>query len=108
MVWSVQILNLTVRRELEDQAADVRARIAKIFDVMREHGPRALREPYVKHLQGRLWEIRASGRDGITRAVYVTARERRVVVVLVFAKKSQATPKRYLDLAIRRMKEITE
>jgi len=28
--------------------------------------------------------------------------------VLVFAKKSQATPKRYLDLAIRRMKEITE
>jgi phage-related protein len=75
---------------------------------MREHGPQMLREPHVKHLQGRLWEIRASGRDGIARAVYVTVRGRRVVVVLVFVKKSQRTPQRYLDLAVQRMKEIEE
>jgi len=31
-----------------------------------------------------------------------------VIVVLVFVKKSQATPQRYLELAARRMKEIEE
>jgi len=29
--------------------------IVRILDVMREHGPQMLREPHVRHLQGRLW-----------------------------------------------------
>jgi len=32
------------------------------------------------------------GKDGISRAIYVTARGRRVVVVRVFVKKTQKTP----------------
>ncbi len=108
MAWTIEILNDAVRRELDALAVDVRARVSKIFDVMREHGPQALREPHVKHVHGRLWEIRASGRDGIGRAIYVTARGQRVIVLVAFAKKSQATPKRHLDLALQRMKEIHE
>ena len=29
-----------------------------------------MREPYVKHLEGKLWEMRMIGRDGIARAIY--------------------------------------
>jgi hypothetical protein len=39
-----------------------------------------------------LWELRLTGRDGIARALYVTAIGRRVVVVRAFVKKTQKTP----------------
>ena len=47
------------------------------------------------------------GKDGIARAVYVTASCRRVVVVHVFPKKTQKTPRREID-ALRRAKEVRE
>jgi phage-related protein len=50
--------------------------------------------------------MRFSRRDGIARAMYVTAVGRRVIVVHAFVKKSQTTPKVALDLAERRAKEI--
>jgi phage-related protein len=63
-------------------------------------------EPRVKHLQDKLWEMRFGGRDGIARAIYVTAVGRRVVVVHAFVKKAQKTPPAALALAARRAKEI--
>ena len=65
-----------------------------------------MREPHVKHLEGRLREMRMKGKDGISRAIYVTARDRRVVVVRVFVKKAQKTPRREIDLALERAKEV--
>jgi len=43
----------------------------------------------------------------IARALYVTARGERVVVVRVFAKKTQKTPHREIELALKRAKEVT-
>jgi phage-related protein len=60
----------------------------------------------VKHLEGRLWELRITGRDGISRAIYVTAAVRRVVIVRVFVKKTQKTPPRELEIARQRAKEV--
>jgi phage-related protein len=54
----------------------------------------------VKHLVGKLWELRLTGRDGIARAVYVTA-------IRAFVKKTQRTPPAEIKLALRRAKEIT-
>src|SRR5690348_15062425 len=65
-----------------------------------------MREPYVKHLQGPLWEMRMKGKDGIARAAYVTAAGKRVVVVHVFPKKTQKTPRREIEEALRRAKEV--
>ena len=67
----------------------------------------ALPRDSVKHLDGKLWELRMTGRDGISRAIYVTAAGRRVVVVRVFIKKSQQTPRRELEIARQRAKEVT-
>ena len=64
-------------------------------------------EPHVKHLEGKLWEMRITGRDGIARSLYVTAAGRRVVVVRVFVKKTQKTPRREIDLALARAEEIS-
>ena len=45
-------------------------------------------------------------RDGIARALYVTAVGRRVVVVRAFIKKTQKTPNREIELALKRAKEL--
>jgi len=48
------------------------------------------------------------GKDGISRAIYVTAKGHRVVVVPVFVRKVQKTPRREIDLALERAKEVTK
>ena len=60
----------------------------------------------MKHLRGPLWEMRMKGKDGTSRALYVTAVGRRVVVVRVFIKKTKKTPNREIELALKRAKEI--
>ena len=60
----------------------------------------------MKHLQGPLSEMRMRGRDGISRALYVAASGKRVVIVRVFVKKTQKTPNREIDLALSRAKEV--
>ena len=50
--------------------------------------------------------MRMKGKDGISRPLYVTAVGKRVVVVRVFIKKTQKTPSREIDLALKRAKEI--
>ncbi len=69
-------------------------------------GLERVREPHVKHLDGKLWEMRLTGRDGIARALYVTATGRRIIVLHAFVKKSQKTPAAALALAMARMKEV--
>jgi phage-related protein len=63
-------------------------------------------EPYIKHVEGRIWEMRLRGRGGIARALYVTATGRRVVVLRVFVKKTQKTPRREIALARKRAEEV--
>lgn len=48
------------------------------------------------------------GKDGISRAIYVTAKGSRVVVLRVFVKKTRKTPTREIDLALERAKEVIE
>jgi len=105
--WSVEFLDDGVSDALDALAPDIRARFRRIVELIQSHGLENLREPYVKHLEGPVWEMRMSGRDGIARAAYVTAAGRRVVVVHVFAKKTQKTPRRDIETALRRAKEVT-
>ena len=74
--------------------------------LIQNHGLEQMREPHVKHLEGALWEMRMEGRDGIARAIYVTSRGRRVIVVRVFVKKTRQTPRREISLAMERAKEV--
>jgi phage-related protein len=106
-VWIVETLNATVDAELEALPQDMLARFWQIADLIRDMGLERVRGPYVDHLQGPLWEMRLKGKDGIARAIYVTARGQRVVVVRVFVKKTQKTPRREIELALKRAKDVT-
>ncbi len=102
MPWTVETLDETVNAELEALPEDMRARLSRIANLIEEVGLEHVAEPHVKRLEGRLWEMRLSGRSGISRALYVTAAGRRVVIVRVFVKKTEKTPRREIELALSR------
>lgn len=108
MTWTVQTLNEAVDAELRALPHEMRARFARTCELIAAVGLERVGAPHVKHLTGPLWEMRMSGRDGTSRALYVTARERRVVVVRAFLKKTRRTPKREIELALRRAREISQ
>jgi phage-related protein len=107
VAWIVELLDDRVREELDLLPADMKARFRRIVELIQGYGLDQVREPHVKHLEGSLWEMRMKGKDGISRAIYVTARGHRIVVVRVFIKKTRRTPKREIDLALERAKEVT-
>lgn len=106
MRWRIEYLNSRVKADLDAQPREIRSRFERIVSLISEHGLEQVHEPYVKHLQGPLWEMRMKGKDTIARAVYVTVRERRVVILHVFTKKTQKTPRKEIDIALRRLKDI--
>ena len=106
MAWRVEILNDVVRSELAALPLDMRARLTQIIEMMVEVGPQRMREPYVKPLRDKLWEMRMRGRDGIARAIYILAHGQRIVILHAFVKKTQKTPPRAIRLALARAKEI--
>lgn len=108
MTWTVETLGPVVDAELEALPADMRARFSHIVSLIEALGLERMREPHVKHLRGPLWEMRMKGRDGISRAIYVTAKGRRVVVVRAFVKKTQKTPNQEIELALKRTSEVLD
>lgn len=109
MSWTVEILNKNVQKELEDLPLDLRAKFLYIAEMLEEFGPQNVKEPYVKPLKfhkSNLWEIRMKGKSGIARAIYITIKKERIVVLHAFIKKSQKTPQKALKIAINRINEV--
>jgi phage-related protein len=106
MGWTVETLDETVDAELAELPVDMRARLARISELIESVGLPNVREPHVRHIRGQLWEIRLTGRAGIARALYMTANERRVVILRAFIKKTQKTPAGEIDLALERSKVL--
>lgn len=105
MRWAVETLD-AVDDEITALPPKLQARLLRLFEMVESVGLDQLHEPHVKHLGGKLWELRAKAAEGIARGIYVTVTGRRVVVLHVFVKKSQKTPRRALELARKRMKQV--
>ena len=105
MGWTVETLS-AVDAEIENLPVKLRARLLRLLETIENLGLEALPVPYAKHLDGKLWELRARTQGGVARGIYVTQAEQRVVILHVFAKKSRKTPLRALAIARDRMKQV--
>jgi len=105
--WSFTYVNAEAKAALDARPREVRASFERIVRLVQGVGLERVHEPYIKHVEDRIWEMRLRGRDGIARALYVAATGRRVVILRVFAKKTQKTPRREIELARQRAKEVT-
>jgi len=106
MGWTVETVSV-VDAEMAALPAALRARLLRLLETVENVGLDALRAPHVRHLEGKLWELRVRAAGGIARGIYVTAAGRRVVVLHIFAKKSRKTPRRALATARERMRLVT-
>ncbi len=102
-----RLLNEAVDTEIAALPRDLRAKLVRVSELIEAVGLPRLPHVTTKHLEGKLWEIRIKAASGISRAIYVTATGQRVVIVRVFVKKTQKTPRRELELARERAKEVT-
>jgi phage-related protein len=85
----------------------VRAKIFRNFDLL-EQFALDLKEPYVKPLEDKLYEIRAKDTSGIYRIIYFSYTGKQFIMLNGFTKKTQKTPRKEIALAKQRMKEITD
>ncbi len=106
-MWTVGFLNDAAIAELMALSVEMQASFRRIAEMIEAGGLEKMREPYVKHVQGKLWEMRLKAPDGIARSVYVTASGRRVIVLRTFVKKTEKTPRREIEIALQRAKEVT-
>lgn len=59
-------------------------------------------EPLIRHLEGRLWELRAECFPNTYRLIYFVSSDRHMVFLHAFQKKTQKTPRREITAALRR------
>ncbi len=65
-----------------------------------------LKEPFVKYIGDKLFELRAKDPEGIYRVLYFAAAERRFIMLHGFTKKTQKTPRKEIEIALKRKKEF--
>lgn len=62
--------------------------------------------PHTKFLEDGLIELRVKSKEGIARVFYCTLIEKRIMMLHSFIKKSNKTPKKEIQIAKKRMKEV--
>ena len=105
MAWQLNYYSPKVAALIEAWPAGVRASFLRIAQTMAVHGP-DLGMPHTRAMGGGLFEIRATGREGIGRAFYCTVTGQRIVILHAFIKKSEQTPARELETARARLREV--
>lgn len=105
MKWHITFYNETVEQETLNFPPGILANFLHIAEMIEEFGP-ALGKPYTASMGGGLFEIRSKGKEGIGRSFYCMVKGKEIIILHSFIKKSQKTPKKELDLAKKRMKEV--
>jgi phage-related protein len=104
MKWKVDLYD-GVEEVILDMPPKLSARMLKLLELIESHGAN-LGEPHTKSISDGLFEIRAKAKEGIGRSLFCYLDGTNIVVLHAFVKKTQKTPKKDLDLAFERMKEV--
>ncbi|MFZ4857150.1 MAG: type II toxin-antitoxin system RelE/ParE family toxin [Desulfuromonadaceae bacterium] len=105
MSWIIDYYSEEVRLEIAALPVGIRASYTRLSNLLEEFGL-DLRMPHSRAMGGGLFELRPKGREGIARVFYCMKVGRKIIILHSFIKKTNETPKRELDLAHRRQKEI--
>jgi phage-related protein len=97
--------NEPVREFLGSLDLPTQARFDWSIEQLRVRNTQA-REPLVRHLEGRLWELRRESATNIYRILYAFVAGRRILFLHGFQKKTQRTPRREIDTAQRRLNDF--
>ena len=105
MRWKVKYYNQAVADELSHWPSKMQGKYLRIIDLIEAHGPN-LGPPLTKPLKNGLFEMRVKAQEGIGRAFFCYQQSHEIIVLHLFVKKTQRTPKKELHIAMQRMKEV--
>jgi phage-related protein len=94
-----------VGKFIESLDAKTQGRLAWSVEQLRVRNVLA-REPLVRHIEGKIWELRDGSETNIYRVFYFAAVGRRFVLLHAFQKKTQKTPRREIATAQRRLEDF--
>lgn len=105
MKWQIEFFNESVKNETLSFPNKILAKTIHIMELIEELGPN-LGKPYTDSFGDCLFEIRAKGDEGIGRSLFCYAKEKKIIILHSFIKKTQKTPKKELDIARKHQKDI--
>lgn len=95
-----------VKEFLENLDIKTQARFAWSIEQLRIRNIQA-REPLVKHLEGKVWELREESKTNIYRITYFFFTGKKIVFLHGFQKKTQKTPRKEIEIALKRFNDFT-
>ena len=75
------------------------AKVTRNIDVLSEHNLN-LREPLIKPVENGIFELRTQSGNNIARVFYVFFVGKKIILTNGFIKKTQKTPRKYIELAL--------
>jgi phage-related protein len=105
VAWTVTFFSRRVEDEILAMPVTLLARFLRYAERMESFGP-DLGMPHTRAMGGGLFELRLKAAQGIARVFYCTVVDRRIVVLHQFVKKTPRTPRRELEIARRRMRDL--
>ena len=105
MDFEITYYSAKVQEQIFELPDTLAARYIVLTRRMLAIGPN-LGEPHTKSMGSGLFELRLKGSEGIARVFFCTLIGKRIVMLHSFIKKTDRTPKRELEVAQDRMKEI--
>ncbi|MDH4182076.1 MAG: type II toxin-antitoxin system RelE/ParE family toxin [Betaproteobacteria bacterium] len=103
--WVVAFHSSRVESQVLGLPAGQLSRFIRYAERMEKFGP-DLGMPHTRAMGEGLFELRIKAAEGIVRVFYCTVVSHRIVFVHLFAKKTDKTPARELEIARRRIKEL--
>jgi phage-related protein len=104
MSWKIHFYD-GVEDSILSMPPKIQARMIKLLELMEKHGAH-LGPPHTEAMGDGLFEIRAKAQEGIGRSLFCYLKGQQIFVLHAFVKKSQKTPKKELELAKSRQKEV--
>ena len=105
MSWTIEYFSEAVRLEIAALPVGIRASYVRLTELIEEFGL-DLRMPHSRTMGSGLFELRPKGREGIARVFYCTQVGKRIIVLRSFIKKTNEIPKRELEIARKRQREV--
>lgn len=96
-----------VKEFLQSLEKNMQAKLLGLLDVLEEKG-NELREPYSKHLEDGIFELRGKVGSDISRVLYFFYYEGKIIITNGFVKKTQKTPRKQIKVAKDRRKDYIE
>jgi phage-related protein len=105
MTWKVRFFSQRLETEILALPAGFVARFLRYAERMELYGP-DLGMPHTRAMGHGLFELRLKAANGVAKVFYCTIVNRQIVMLHQFAKKTEKTPAKELEIARRRMKEV--